>query len=96
MKLLELLIKELPARGGWPAGMLSACQSLVDREIYFYPALYKDGDIAEGWADDASSFYPRSGIRAEGTKFNYLYVTKDQYEKEIGKESVDDYRNQMV
>lgn len=35
MKLIDLLVKELPKRGGWPDGAEIAWQSAVDGEIYF-------------------------------------------------------------
>lgn len=35
MILLELLVKELPKRGGWPDNAVRSWQSVVDGEIYF-------------------------------------------------------------
>lgn len=35
MKLIDLLVQELPKRGGWPEGAESAQQSAIDKEVYF-------------------------------------------------------------
>lgn len=40
MTLLELLVKELPKRGGWPEGIKSVAQSSIDGELYFYDRPY--------------------------------------------------------
>jgi hypothetical protein len=36
MKLIDLLVKELPKRGGWPLAVISLSQSPIDGEIYKY------------------------------------------------------------
>ena len=43
MKLIDLLVQELPKRGGWPDGAVCVVQSIVDGEIYFYDRQY-DGN----------------------------------------------------
>lgn len=50
MTLLELLVKELPKRGGWPDNAVQSWQSVVDGEIYFDSRYgkrveYKNGNI---------------------------------------------------
>lgn len=35
MKLIDLLVQELPKHGGWPEGAESAQQSAIDKEVYF-------------------------------------------------------------
>lgn len=35
MKLIDLLVRELPNRGGWPTGAIQCVQSAVDKELYF-------------------------------------------------------------
>lgn len=71
MTLLELLVKELPKRGGWPKGAERAWQSGIDGELYFtgdegsrieYPRLWL------GWSSD-------TGFDAG--------VTREQYETAI-------------
>lgn len=83
MKLLDLLVQELPRRGGWPDNVACACQSVVDSEIYFYPDLYRDGEVAAGYADPYASFYPENHQRALRNGLCYVYVTKEQYEAAV-------------
>lgn len=64
MTLLELLVKELPKRGGWPEGAKVCCQSEVDFELYF------SGDC--NWR---SRIYL---ARAEDNES--AAITRDQYE----------------
>lgn len=45
MKLIDLLVQELPKRGGWPKDAKCCAQSVVDNEIYFYDRAY-DGQGA--------------------------------------------------
>lgn len=40
MKLIDLLVRELPKRGGWPEGAICVVQSFVDGELYFYDKPY--------------------------------------------------------
>ena len=44
MTLLELLVKELPCRGGWPMGIEKISQSPIDGELY----LFKSCEILTG------------------------------------------------
>lgn len=44
MTLLELLVKELPKRGGWPKGIEKISQSPIDGELY----LFKPCEILTG------------------------------------------------
>ncbi len=83
MTLLDLLLEELPRRGGWPVGMACACQSCVDSEIYFYTETYRDDEVADGYADTKSKFYPKKHRRAERNGMCYVYVTKEQYEAAV-------------
>lgn len=36
MKLIDLLVQELPKRGGWPEGAESVVQDADDSEFYFF------------------------------------------------------------
>lgn len=40
MKLIDILVRELPKRGGWPRGMKEVAQSIIDGELYFYDSIY--------------------------------------------------------
>lgn len=79
MTLLELLLEELPHRGGWPRGAACACQSAVDNEIYFYPDPWKDGEIPLG--DAHPKFYPHNDVRTRRYGRMYVFVSKREYEK---------------
>lgn len=81
MKLIDLLVRELPKRGGWPEGMACACQSRVDGEIYFYKKLYQYSHITKGLCD--FSIYLDSRSKSEGNHDGYIYVTRDQYQSAL-------------
>lgn len=71
MTLLELLVKELPGRGGWPDGATIAWQSGIDGEIYFCGdegSRVKYSKLRLGWSSDL-------GFEAG--------VTREQYEAAI-------------
>lgn len=77
MKLIDLLVKELPSRGGWPEGMVKCCQSSVDSELYFFD---KNDN------EEAIRFYPSCHRVCEDTKkVGYFYITREQYEAAINK-----------
>jgi len=53
MKLIDLLVRELPKRGGWPEGVTSCQQSAADRELYFHGLLnICSGIYLNEFADD--------------------------------------------
>lgn len=79
MKLIDILLSELPERGGWPVGMVTCCQSVIDSEIYFYRNSKKQGEGAPELAD--FSFYPSKRQRSEAR--GYFYVTRDEYESAL-------------
>lgn len=70
MKLLDLLVKELPKRGGWPEGMNYCGQSAFDNELYFYRHPYT------GQPCD------KRGIFTDSHRFEYAYtlISREQYE----------------
>lgn len=75
MKLIDILVKELPARGGWPDGSVKCCQSSVDSELYFENAenetVFKFRTWCRSIADERIKHGP------------YFYVTREQYEAAI-------------
>lgn len=72
MKLIDILVKELPARGGWPEGAVKCCQSSVDSELYFRGA---DGKLVFKFRT------PCRSIADERIKHGpHFYVTREQYE----------------
>lgn len=69
MTLLELLVKELPKRGGWPKGIEKISQSPIDGELY----LFKPCEILTG----------RGIYFFEVSDFCWTKVYKRQYEAAI-------------
>jgi len=72
MTLLEMLVQELPKRGGWPEGAVIAWQSIHDGEVYFCRA---DGEYTEESNGGTKNYFPVSSTRG----IEYI-VTREQYE----------------
>lgn len=76
MKLIDLLVQELPNRGGWPKGAVE-CQRFVDEAtIDFY-------DENGNWDDDCSLTYGSIAVelvRKQAYPCESEQVTRDQYE----------------
>lgn len=69
MKLIDLLVKELPKRGGWPVKVTSIGQD-YDRELMFYGR----GELRTGiMLDELAVDHRKIGASDKG-------VTKSQYE----------------
>lgn len=79
MKLIDLLVQELPKRGGWPDGAVE-CQRFVDEAtIDFY-------DENGNWDDDCSLTYgsiARELVRKQAYPCESEQVTRDQYESAL-------------
>lgn len=79
MKLIDLLVQELPKRGGWPDGAIE-CQRFVDEEtIDFY-------DENGNWDDDCSLTYGSIAVelvRKQAYPCESEQVTRDQYESAL-------------
>lgn len=79
MKLIDLLVKELPKRGGWPDGAVE-CQRFVDEAtIDFY-------DENGNWDDDCSLTYGSIAVelvRKQAYHCESEQVTRDQYESAL-------------
>lgn len=75
MKLIDILVKELPARGGWPEGAVKCCQSNVNSDLYFENV---DEELVV-------TFYRVGGSIADECikRGPYFYVTREQYEAAI-------------
>lgn len=78
MKLIDLLVQELPNRGGWPDGALCATQSVIDGEIYFYNLPY-DG---QGCMPQMKGkiLLPISDDSITGCEGLHPVITREQYE----------------
>ena len=79
MKLIDLLVQELPKRGGWPDGAVE-CQRFVDEAtIDFY-------DENDNWDDDCSLTYGSIAVelvRKQAYPCESEQVTRDQYESAL-------------
>ncbi|EIX1854205.1 hypothetical protein AB8W31_11870 [Cronobacter sakazakii] len=79
MKLIDLLVQELPKRGGWPEGAVECERYLHEAQIDFYD---KDGN----WGADCGKVYGHDFAaacvkpREKGDGVRIERVTREQYE----------------
>ena len=92
MKLIDLLVKELPKRGGWPDGAVE-CQRFVDEAtIDFYD---EDGN----WDDDCSLTYGSIAVelvRKQAYPCESEQVTRDQYESALAASQKSEWNGEGV
>lgn len=97
MKLIELLVQELPKRGGWPEDFTFAVQDLngdvkfgLVSNVMFYNSskwVCKRGYDAENiWGDNKTPPEMRNTILTDD--YTSSIVTREQYEAEISKPAV--------
>lgn len=89
MKLIDLLVQELPKRGGWPEGAESVVQDADDSEFYFFTG----GPVKNGgkswWfvdsdsRDDNSKWIFFEGKNDIADDCNSAIVTRAQYESAL-------------
>lgn len=79
MKLIDLLVRELPKCGGWPCGVKCMVQSVIDGEIYAYNRPYDGRGCMEKYKrkymlikSDDTSLSQHNGL--------YPVITRTQYE----------------
>ncbi|HIC4880484.1 TPA: hypothetical protein ACW5FR_001695 [Salmonella enterica] len=89
MKLIDLLVQELPKRGGWPDGAESVVQDADDSEFYFFTggAVKNSG---ESWwfvdsdnRNDNSKWIFFGGKNDVADDCNSAIVTRAQYESAL-------------
>ncbi|EQA3420189.1 hypothetical protein ACX1JO_003788 [Cronobacter dublinensis] len=78
MKLIDLLVQELPKRGGWPKGAVECCRHKGANSIDFY-------DASGNWPVDCALKYGKDfAAKSEYNENNPRYlvdsVTREQYE----------------
>ncbi|WP_319730324.1 hypothetical protein [Cronobacter malonaticus] len=78
MKLIDLLVQELPKRGGWPDGAVECCRHKGSNSIDFY-------DANGNWPVDCALKYGKDfAAKSEYNENNPRYlvdsVTREQYE----------------
>lgn len=76
MKLIDILVKELPKRGGWPKGVEEICQD-YDRELKYF------GDNRPSYRSGIYTDNLCSGHREKHSKFYGEKVSREQYEYAI-------------
>lgn len=79
MKLIDLLVKELPHRGGWPEGALNATQD-KDGEVCFSAGAVPEFGYAawEGGDWCGNEFYT-----TRASDYDTAIITREQYESEL-------------
>lgn len=82
MKLIDLLVKELPKRGGWPANISYIAQ---DEESATWGFRYKpEKDSDDEWMDFSDSGYEiRIGYIGDADDCNTSVVSRKQYESAL-------------
>lgn len=79
MKLLDLLVKELPKRGGWPEGALNATQDKDGQVCFSDGAVPEFGCVAwEGGDWCGNEFYT-----TRASDYDAAIVTREQYESTL-------------
>ncbi|ELY3739016.1 hypothetical protein SMX82_002405 [Cronobacter sakazakii] len=82
MKLIDLLVQELPKRGGWPDGAVECERYLHEAQIDFYD---KDGnwgaDCGKVYGHDFAAACVKSREKGDGVRIER--VTREQYESAL-------------
>ena len=76
MKLIDLLVQELPKHGGWPEGAVECCRFVDEANIDFY-------DASGNWPIDCGEQYGAIALKAVRKKTipcECEKVTREQYE----------------
>ena len=85
MKLIDLLVKELPKRGGWPDGAVE-CQRFVDEATIDFYDENGNWDEDGNWDDDCSLTYGSIAVelvRKPAYPCESEQVTRNQYESAL-------------
>lgn len=91
MKLIDLLVKELPKRGGWPEGAESVVQDADDTEFYFFTGGPVKNSGRSWWftgddsREDNSHWIFFEGKNDVADDCNSSIITRSQYESALAK-----------
>ncbi|WYC18350.1 hypothetical protein [Citrobacter phage vB_CfrS_K1M] len=83
MKLIDLLVRELPKRGGWPDGAEAVVQDADDMEFYFYTGGPVVNTGKSWWfkdSVDSSTWIFYEGKFEVADDHDTTTITRDQYE----------------
>jgi len=73
MKLIDILVRELPGKGGWPEGCETILQSVIDNEIY---------------VDDIGNFCSGIYLSERADDAGYAEVSRKKYEAALAASKV--------
>lgn len=79
MKLIDILVQELPKHGGWPEGAVECCRFVDEANIDFY-------DESGNWPIDCCQQYggiAQEAVRNKSIPCEHENVTREQYEKAL-------------
>lgn len=79
MKLIDLLVKELPERGGWPEGALNATQD-KDGEVCFSAGAIPEFGYA-AW--EGGDWYGNEFHTIRASDYDTAIITREQYESAL-------------
>ena len=80
MKLIDLLVQELPKRGGWPEGAVECCRHYGKNSINFYD---ETGDWDDDWYLKHGQDFAKDCIYEETPERRHLQsISRSEYEKE--------------
>lgn len=79
MKLVDLLVKELPKRGGWPEGALNATQDKDGQVCFSAGAVPEFGHVA--W--EGGDWYGNEFYTTRASNYDTAIVTREQYESAL-------------
>lgn len=86
MKFIDLLVRELPKRGGWPEGAEAVVQDADDMELYFYTGGPVENTGKSWWFKDqvdGSSWIFYEGKLEVADDHDTSIVTCAQYESAL-------------
>lgn len=76
MKLIDLLVQELPKRGGWPEGAVECCWFRDEKDLDFF-------DINGNWDRQPINPFDLSGIVFEPNEGTMQEIKKHEYESAL-------------
>lgn len=77
MKLIDLLVQELPKRGGWPDGAVECCWFRNDKQVYFYD---ENGESPEDFTNDGNYNFNLDHVTYKPTAEGIQEIPKSEYE----------------
>ncbi len=76
MKLIDLLVQELPKRGGWPEGAVECCWFRDEKDLDFF-------DVNGNWDRQPINPFDLSGVAFQPNEGNMQEIKKHEYESAL-------------